>query len=167
MFQQSFCMFQTLKKNMWTSGFFISKVIFLIKCSPNCFNFFLNFNIFHKKGSMCSRHSKNKNIYTFLDFDIWISWNTIIILNLWSWFKINYRFDYNVSFNAKIIEFLSCYMSYLDSNLICSIWKTMWKMHCKPIKNCHLENAVFGKDFNLGAIGSFFLLSSKSDPKNW
>jgi hypothetical protein len=39
-------------------------------------------------------------------------------------------------------------------------------MHCKLIKNCHLENAVFGKDFNLGAIGSFFLLSSKSDPKN-
>jgi hypothetical protein len=29
-----------------------------------------------------------------------------------------------------------------------------------------MENAIFGKDFNLGAIGSFFMFSSKSNPKN-
>jgi hypothetical protein len=29
-------------------------------------------------------------------------------------------------------------------------------MHYKPIKNFHVENAVFGKDFNLGMIGSCF-----------
>jgi hypothetical protein len=26
----------------------------------------------------------------------------------------------------------------------------------KPIENCHMENVIFGKDFNLDAIGSFF-----------
>ncbi len=29
-------------------------------------------------------------------------------------------------------------------------------MQYKPIKICHMENAILGKDFNLGAIGSFF-----------
>jgi hypothetical protein len=39
-------------------------------------------------------------------------------------------------------------------------------MHCKPIENCHLENAIVRKDFNLGAIGFSFMLLPKSDPKN-
>jgi hypothetical protein len=34
-------------------------------------------------------------------------------------------------------------------------------MDCKPIENCHLENAVLGKDFNLGAIGFFFHVINK------
>jgi hypothetical protein len=29
-------------------------------------------------------------------------------------------------------------------------------MQYKPIKNCHVENVILGKDFNLGAIDSFF-----------
>jgi hypothetical protein len=29
----------------------------------------------------------------------------------------SYRFDYNVRLDAKTFEFLSCYMSYLASNL--------------------------------------------------
>jgi len=29
-------------------------------------------------------------------------------------------------------------------------------MQYKPIENYHMENIVLGKDFNLGAIGSFF-----------
>jgi len=63
-------MFNALKKNMWTCGFFVSKVSFsFIKCSPNRFNFFVNFNVFHKKVSMFSKYSKNKNTYTFLDFN--------------------------------------------------------------------------------------------------
>jgi hypothetical protein len=28
-------------------------------------------------------------------------------------------------------------------------------MWYKPIKNCHVKNAILGKDLNLGAIGSF------------
>ncbi len=55
MFQKSFYMFKALKKSMWRSGFFVSNSFSLIKCSPTCFNFFVNFNIFHKKGSMCSK----------------------------------------------------------------------------------------------------------------
>jgi hypothetical protein len=29
-------------------------------------------------------------------------------------------------------------------------------MQYKPIKNCHVENTIIGKDYNLGATGSFF-----------
>jgi hypothetical protein len=29
-------------------------------------------------------------------------------------------------------------------------------MQFKPIENYHVENVVLAKDFNLGAIGSFF-----------
>jgi hypothetical protein len=29
-------------------------------------------------------------------------------------------------------------------------------MEYKPIENCHMENVVFGKDFNLGTISSIF-----------
>jgi hypothetical protein len=29
-------------------------------------------------------------------------------------------------------------------------------MQYKPIKNCCVENTIFGKDFNLGMISSFF-----------
>ncbi len=82
MFQKSFYMFKMIKKNMWTSGSFVSKSLFLIKCSPNHLVFFMNFNIFHKKGSMCSKHSKNKTTHTFLDFDIQTSLSIIIILDL-------------------------------------------------------------------------------------
>jgi hypothetical protein len=32
-------------------------------------------------------------------------------------------------------------------------------MHYKPIENYHVENVILGKDFNLGTIGSFFMLS--------
>jgi hypothetical protein len=42
----------------------------------------MNFTIFHKKGSMCSKHSKNKNTYTILDFYIQMSFYIIIVLNL-------------------------------------------------------------------------------------
>jgi hypothetical protein len=73
MFQDSFYMFKALKKNMWTCGFLYQKLFSLIKCSSNCFNFFVNFNIFHKKGSMYSKHSNNKNTYTFLDFNTQMS----------------------------------------------------------------------------------------------
>jgi hypothetical protein len=62
--------------------FCIKSFFFIIKCSPNCFHFSVNFNILHKKGSMCSKHSKTKNACTLLDFDIQTSLNTIIVLNL-------------------------------------------------------------------------------------
>jgi hypothetical protein len=82
MFQDSFYMFKTLKKSMWIGGFLYQKSFSFIKCSPNRFNFFVSFNIFHRKGSMCSKHSKNKYTYTFLDFNTRMSFYIIIILNL-------------------------------------------------------------------------------------
>ncbi len=65
MFQESFYMFKALKKSMWIGGFLYQKSFSLIKCSPNHFIFFVNFNIFHKKGSMSSKHSKIKYICHF------------------------------------------------------------------------------------------------------
>jgi hypothetical protein len=82
MFQESFHMFKALKKSMWIGGFFAPKVIFLYEMLTESFQFFVNFNIFHRKGSMCSKHSKNKNTYTFLDFNTQMSFYTIIILTL-------------------------------------------------------------------------------------
>jgi hypothetical protein len=29
-------------------------------------------------------------------------------------------------------------------------------MHYNPIKDCHVENVILGKDFNLGVTNSFF-----------
>jgi hypothetical protein len=82
MFQEFFYMIKALKKKCGCVVFLYQKSFFFIKCSPNCFNFFVNFNIFHKKGSICSKHSKIKNTYTFLDFNTQMSFYTIIVLNL-------------------------------------------------------------------------------------
>jgi hypothetical protein len=57
--------------------------------------------------------------------------------------------------DAKKIEFLSCYMSYLVSNLIFGL-KNYVKMQYKPIKNYYVKNAILGKDFNLGMISFLF-----------
>jgi len=69
MFQKSLYMFKTLFKKCERVIFLHQKFFLVIKCSPNHFNFFVNFSIFHEKGSMCSKHSKNNNTCTFLDFD--------------------------------------------------------------------------------------------------
>jgi hypothetical protein len=75
-------MFKVVNTSKWIVVFLYQKSFSLIKCAPNHFNFFVSFNIFHKKRSMCSKHSKNKNTYTFLDFNTRMSFYTIIILNL-------------------------------------------------------------------------------------
>jgi hypothetical protein len=36
-------------------------------------------------------------------------------------------------------------------------------MYDKSIKICYVKNAILGKDFNLGMIGSFFMFSPKCD----
>jgi hypothetical protein len=77
MFQESFYMFKTLKKG-GKVVFLYRKSFSLIKCSPNHF-YFLQTLIFPQKGSMCSKHSKNKNTYTFLDFNIRMSFYTITV----------------------------------------------------------------------------------------
>jgi hypothetical protein len=69
MFQKSFYTFKALKKNMWTSGFFCVKCLFPLSNVHQI----VYFNIFHKKGSMCSKHWENKNTYIILDFIAWMS----------------------------------------------------------------------------------------------
>jgi hypothetical protein len=63
--------FKALKNTCVHVIFLFQKSFLIIKCPPNCFNIFMDFNIFHKKGSMCLEHSKNKNTSSFLDFDTW------------------------------------------------------------------------------------------------
>jgi hypothetical protein len=67
---------------MWTSGFCIKSPFPLSNVHQIGSIFFVNFNIFHKNGSMCSKHSESKNTYTFLDFYIGMSLNIIIVLTL-------------------------------------------------------------------------------------
>jgi hypothetical protein len=38
-------------------------------------------------------------------------------------------------------------------------------MQYKPIENYHMENVVLGKNFNLGAIGSFSMFSPIAQQK--
>jgi hypothetical protein len=38
-------------------------------------------------------------------------------------------------------------------------------MQYEPIKNCHMENAILGKDFNFGAIGFLFHAFTHDSPK--
>jgi hypothetical protein len=45
-------------------------------------------------------------------------------------------------------------MSYLASNWIFN-FKNLVKNAIKPIENCHVENVVLEKDFNLGTTSSF------------
>jgi hypothetical protein len=115
---------------MW---FFLYQKSFpLIKCSPNHFNFVVNFNIFQNKRFMCSKHSKNKNTYTFLDFNIRMSFYIII--------------KFVIMFQSKVID-LSIMWSLMQKKLsfhhvICHKWpqiwysikKTMSKMQSEPIK---------------------------------
>jgi hypothetical protein len=67
---------------MWTSGFFVSKDLFPYQMFTKSLHFFVTFNIFQKKGSMCLKNSKNKNTHTFLVFDTQTTLSTIIVLNL-------------------------------------------------------------------------------------
>jgi len=39
------------------------------------------------------------------------------------------------------------------------------KMQYKPIENCHMANAVLGKDFNLGMIDFLFHLFTHNELK--
>ncbi len=80
MFQESFYMFKALKKNMWTRGFLVLKFFFPYQIFK-LFQFFVNFNMFHKNGSMCSKNSKNKNTYIILDFNTRMSFYIIMVLN--------------------------------------------------------------------------------------
>jgi hypothetical protein len=66
-FEKFFSMFKVLKKSTWTCGFFGFKNLFSLSNVHQIISiFFLNFNIFPKKGSKCSKHSKNKkHIYLF------------------------------------------------------------------------------------------------------
>ncbi len=42
-------------------------------------------------------------------------------------------------------------------------FEKLCEMHDKSIENCHVENVVLGKDFNLSMIGFFFMFSPKCD----
>jgi len=59
-FKSPFMCLKHLRKICGHVVFLYQKLFSLIKCSPNCFNFFVNFNIFYKKGSMCSKNSQKK-----------------------------------------------------------------------------------------------------------
>jgi hypothetical protein len=81
-FKSPFICLKHSRKTCGQEVFLYQKSFSLIKCSPNRFNFLVNFNVFHKKGSMCSKNSKYKNTYIILDFKTRMSFYIIIVLNL-------------------------------------------------------------------------------------
>jgi hypothetical protein len=83
MFQESFYMFKALKKSMWTSGFFVSTILFPYQMFTKIVSIFLWTLIYSTRIDPCVQNiQKNKNTYTLLDFNTWMSLNIIIVLNL-------------------------------------------------------------------------------------
>ncbi len=84
MFQKSFYKFKALKKNMWTSGFFVSKVFFSLSNVHKIISIFLWTLIYSTRRDPCVQKIQKKKIYiyTFLYFDIQKALSTIIVLNL-------------------------------------------------------------------------------------
>jgi hypothetical protein len=158
MFQESFHMFKAFNKNMWTNGFFVSKVHFPYEMFTKSFQFFVNFNIFHKKGSMCSKHSRKKYKYP---FKFWYS-NIL---------KHYYSFEFVIIVQSKAVDltimqglmqkkfdFLWCH---IWPQIWYSVWNVVWKMEYKPIKNSHMENVVLERTLTLAQLVPFFMLSPK------
>jgi len=73
-------MFSSQEKHV-DRWFFYIKSLFPLSNVHQIISIFVNFNIFHKKGSIYSKHSKNKNTYTFLDFNTRMSFYIITVLN--------------------------------------------------------------------------------------
>ncbi len=81
-FKSYFICLKHLRKTCGQVVLSYQKSFSLIKYSPNHFNFFCENLIYFTKGSMCSKHSKNKNTYIVLDFNTRMSFYTIIVLNM-------------------------------------------------------------------------------------
>ncbi len=127
----------------------------LIKCSPNHFIFFRTLIYSTKKEPYVPNSQKIKYISTFR------FWYSNIL-------KHYYNFEFVIMVQSKVID-LTIIQGLMQKKLrtfhvICHIWlqiwyyvrKTLWKMRYKPIENCHMEDAVLRKDFNLDTIGSLF-----------
>jgi hypothetical protein len=85
MFQKSFYILKTLKKNMWKTGFFVSKVPFLIKCSPNhsifCELWYIPLERIHVFTLIY--------IYIYIYIYALLKFDTQTSLNMLSWFWIS------------------------------------------------------------------------------
>jgi hypothetical protein len=147
MFQESFYMFKSFKKTCGQVVLY-QKSFSLIKCSPNCFKKIVNFNIFHKKGSMCSKHSKNKYKYTFLDFNTWMSFYTIIAL-VENQVLCHYTFPLKSNFNGiGLVPFHHTLTIVKGSTTMPPSWLPKWNgIHAIPLYNgCsgkECDNATF------------------------
>ncbi len=77
-----FYMFKTLKKNMWTSGLFVSKIFSPFLNVHQIVSIFLGTLIYSTRGDPCVQNIQKIKIHIFLDFNTRMSFYTIIILNL-------------------------------------------------------------------------------------
>jgi hypothetical protein len=82
MFQESFYMFKTFKKNMWTSGFFNIKSLFLLSNVHQIVSIFFWTLMYSIRRDPCVQNIHKKKTYTFLDLNIRMSFYPIIVLNL-------------------------------------------------------------------------------------
>ncbi len=127
MFEESFDMFKTLKKSMWTCGFLFQKKFFLIKCSPNHFKKFWTLIYSIRKDSYVQNIQKIK---------IHICFYSNIL-------KHYYNFEFVIMVQSKVInltiiedlmqEKLSLY--YVICHIWPQIWYYVWKLCEKWSKN--------------------------------
>jgi len=87
-FKSSFICLKHSKKRTWIIDFIFSKVFFPYQMCTKCFWILLNSNVLHMKGSVFPNHLKIFYKCALSDFDTWTCLIIIIVLNLWSWFKI-------------------------------------------------------------------------------
>ncbi len=99
---------------------FFQKFFFLIKCAPNV-SIFFNYSVLHMKGSMFPNHLNFFYKCALLYFDTWTWLITIIVLNLWSWFKTKSYIWLLCQIWCENKKHSSCYESYLISKLMSSL----------------------------------------------
>lgn len=120
-FKSSFICLKHSKKRTWIVDFIFSKVFFPYQMCIKCFQIFLNSSVLHMKGSMFPNHLKIFYKCALLDFDIWTCLITIIVLNLWSWFKTKPYSWLLCQIWCENKKCSSCYGSYLISKLMSNL----------------------------------------------
>jgi hypothetical protein len=86
-FKNHFICLKNFKKSTRTCDFFCFKNNFSLSNVHQIISIVLQTLIYSTRRDPCVKNIQKKYTFTFLDFDV-TSLSTIIVLNLWPWFKI-------------------------------------------------------------------------------
>jgi len=102
MFQNSFSMFKALKKTMWTSGFFVSKILFHYQMFTKLFQFFCECQYIPQKRIHVFKIVFKKKTYAFFRF--WYS----------NFLKHYYSFEFVIMVQSKVVDLTIIWLCLLD-----------------------------------------------------